>query len=101
MSGPTTQPVPILTEVVQAAAGVADSAPPAVAPAADERLLAEVLQRVDLLLEHRLREALGPLLARTADALIRELRGELQTTLRELVAEALQQALARRRDTDG
>ena len=48
--------------------------------------------------EVRLREALAPVLTRAADTLIREARKELTTTLRDAVARAVAQELARRRD---
>ena len=37
------------------------------------------------MLEHRLREALAPVLARATDALVREARNELAATLRDVV----------------
>jgi hypothetical protein len=46
----------------------------------------------------RLREALAPVLARAADALIRDARKELTAALREAVARSVAQELARRRD---
>jgi flagellar biosynthesis/type III secretory pathway protein FliH len=89
--------VPTLTEVVAAAASAE-----AAAEAPDEgRLVAEVLhelhQRIDLMFEYRVREALSPLLARVAETLIREAREELAATLRDVVQRAVAQELARRR----
>jgi hypothetical protein len=46
----------------------------------------------------RLREALAPVLARAADALIRDARKELTAALRDAVARSVAQELARRRD---
>lgn len=117
------QRVPTLTEVVawpQAPAshrGEAQLALPSVearpaeadmlgAPApplrvADEALiqgvLVEVQRQVDLMLDYRLREALTPLLNRAADNLVREARTELASTLRDVVARAVAQELARHR----
>lgn len=125
---PPPQRVPTLTEVVawpeSAAAavrpGAAADAPPreadlaAAAPSAPvqaeppaptlteeqliQRVLAEVQHQVDLMLEYRLREALTPLLTRAADSVIREARGELASTLRDVVARAVAHELARHRN---
>ena len=75
-------------------------APVAVLPP-DEQLIQRVLvdlqRQVDLMLEYRLREALTPLLARAADSVIRDARGELASTLRDIVARAVAQEIARHR----
>jgi hypothetical protein len=107
------QRVPTLTEVVQLAPpkpvqtlSQAAPAPEVVArpgaPTFDEaavaqRVMEEVQRQVDLMLEYRLREALGPLLARLSDTLIREARDELASTLREIVARAVAQEVQRHR----
>jgi len=62
-----------------------------------QRVLAEVQRQIDLTLEYRLREVLTPLLTRVADNVIREARGELASTLRDVVARAVAQELARHR----
>ena len=103
--------LPTLTEVVAAQQQAADAEAPAAAEAAgaaepDEdqltrQVLVDVERRIDLMLEYRLRDSLGPALARLSDALIREMRVELASTLRELVAEAVSQELANRRKRDG
>jgi hypothetical protein len=61
------------------------------------RVLADVQRQVDLMVEYRLREALAPLLARATDALIRESRAELASTLRDVVARAVAQEITRHR----
>lgn len=115
------QTVPTLTEVVdwhdpsQAAAGnspqpsggfdesmVMSSAMAPVASVLSEeqlsqRVLADLQHQIDLMIEVRLREVLTPLLQRTADSLVRDARGELASTLREIVARAVAQELARHR----
>lgn len=114
--------LPTLTEIIdvgaeaQAAAdgdaACGETAPPAAeaagapleaAAAIDEaqvvrRVLADLERQVDLLLEYRLREVLGPALARASDMLIRETRNELAATLRDIVARAVAHELARQRD---
>ena len=89
--------VPVLTEVVPLAPAV-----PARTAAIDEQAITEqVLQslqrQIDLMLEYRLREVLAPLLARAADGLVRDARTELAGTLREVIARAVAQELARQR----
>jgi hypothetical protein len=71
-------------------------------PAVDEeRLVANVLvelqRHADLMLEYRLREAIDPALSRLADGLVHDLREELAATLRDVVARAVSQELARQR----
>ena len=75
------------------------AAPPRVSEAELSRqVLADLQRQLDLMLEVRLREALAPALARAADALIRDARKELTAALRDAVARAVAQELARRRD---
>lgn len=62
-----------------------------------ERVLADVGRQVELMLEYRLRETLTPVLARAADALVREARNELAQTLRDVIARSVAQELARHR----
>ena len=68
---------------------------------AEEAMIQGVLvgmqRQVELMLEYRLREALTPLLARAADSIVREARTELASTLRDVVARAVAQELARHR----
>nr|WP_316639019.1 hypothetical protein [uncultured Roseateles sp.] len=62
-----------------------------------QHVLVDLQRQVDLMLEYRLREALSPALARVCDMLIREARNELASTLRDVVARAVAQELARQR----
>ena len=62
-----------------------------------QRVLADLQRQTDLMLDYRLREVLTPLLARATDNLIREARGELASTLRDMVARAVAQEMARHR----
>ena len=109
--------VPTLTEVVKLPDAPAVSAP-AAAPAASaapgfverranwppiqeeqvvQRVLADLQRQIDLMLETRMRETLTPALTRATDALVRDLRHELASTLRDVVAHAVAQELARHR----
>jgi hypothetical protein len=76
------------------------AAPPAPPPVDTHALVTEVLAelqpRLDMLFEARLREALAPALARAAEGLIREARGELGSALHGLVDDAVKRALQRR-----
>ena len=60
-------------------------------------VLVEVQRQVELMLDYRLREVLTPLLNRAADSIVREARTELASTLRDVVARAVAQELARHR----
>jgi len=119
LRNPPPQRVPTLTEVVQLpeespaaeVAAVAEAgmltaesllAAPVHTHAAAEadlaqRVLSDVQRQVDLMLEYRLREALGPVLARISEAVIREARDELASTLRDVVARAVAQEITRHR----
>ena len=58
-------------------------------------LLFELEGRVALALEARLREALAPVLARAADAMIRDAKQELSALMRELMEDAVTRAIER------
>ena len=79
----------------------APGAPPESAPVDEARIVDTVMaglqQRVDQMFEFRLREALGPVLARAADLVVSDARQELAHTLRDVVARAVSQEMARRR----
>ena len=121
------QRVPTLTEVIKnlpAEPDAAASSTPASQPASPplppdakmvpEALLAEVwlqesriasrvierLQpRIDVLFEHRLREALAPMVDRICAAVADDARKELAHRLREAVQQAVNEELGRHRDT--
>jgi 3-oxoacyl-ACP reductase-like protein len=107
--------VPTLTEVVKLPDAPAPAAAPAAAATAPDfverranwppiqeeqivqRVLADLQRQIDLMLETRMRETLTPALTRATDALVRDLRHELASTLRDVVAHAVAQELARHR----
>ena len=60
-----------------------------------QRVLFDLQSQIDQLLEERLREALAPALARLTDAVVRDVRDQLITTLRDLVAHAIARELGR------
>jgi alkylhydroperoxidase family enzyme len=94
---PRPQRLPTLTEVVDVNAPA-----PRPLPSEDElrkQILADVQRQVEQMLEVRLREALTPALTRLTDALVRDARGELASSLRDMVARAVAQELSRHRDS--
>lgn len=63
-----------------------------------QRVLLDLQRQIDLMLETRMRETLTPVLTRVTDALVRDLRHELASTLHEVVSHAVAQELARHRE---
>jgi hypothetical protein len=107
---PEADRLPTLTDVLELGRDGAEAAPPRAGAAVIapqpvgvtgselvDQVLAVLQPRVAALLEVRLREALAPVLARAADGLIRDARAELAPVLRDLVEEAVAQALRRPR----
>ncbi|HWI82703.1 hypothetical protein [Ramlibacter sp.] len=86
--------VPTLTEVVQPAAEPAPQAQPA-EPVAREELVQRVMQRVDLALERRLRETIAATVIEQTRTLAPLLRDEIESLVREAVAQAFQDELRR------
>lgn len=73
-------------------------APPTVSEAQlAHRVLSDVQRQIDSMLEFRLKEAMAPLLARHTDAIARDLRDELNRTLKDVVARSVAQELAKLR----
>jgi hypothetical protein len=113
---PVPQRVPTLTEVVQdvPVAPPTTAVPPRVEAdiASDpllaaaliqeariaEEVLASLQPRIDLLFEHRLRDALAPLLTRVYAALAQEMRVEVAAALRDVVAQVVADQVARHRN---
>ena len=102
--------VPTLTEVLLATNDAADaklaeafgshsaSETAEAAEAAEAADLLELIQqRIDMVFQTRLREAIAPALARLVDGLLRDLGPELARVLRDTAEQAVTQELARRR----
>lgn len=88
--------VPTLTEVVHSGPAPLTAATPE--PLSQELLAERVLQRVDVVLERRLREALGAVILEQTNALVPLLRQRLEAVVRQAVAEAVaEEARARQR----
>jgi hypothetical protein len=62
-----------------------------------QRVLDDLGGQIDLMFDHRMREAVVPALARAADVLIEDLKTELARTLHEMVSRAVAVELARER----
>jgi hypothetical protein len=60
-----------------------------------ERMLDDVLSQVEVMFEHRMREAMMPALMAAADSMVLQLRAELAPVLRELVSRAVTREMAR------
>jgi hypothetical protein len=83
--------VPTLTEVVGTPPADADRVP---AGFSQEQLVQRVMQRVDLTLERRLREAIATTVLEQTRLLGPLLRQEIEAVVRESVAQALAEELA-------
>ena len=91
--------VPTLTEVVRptappvAAPGkpAAKAAPSTDASGLEDQMVQRVMQRVDLILERRLREVVGQLILEHTQTLAPRLREEIETVVRESVNQAFEQ----------
>lgn len=102
---PVAAPNPAFARTEPAPLQALQSAPPAAVPPAagfDEeamvqRVLADLQRQIDLMLEVKLREVLTPALTRATDALMREARTELASTLRDIVSRAVAQENSRHR----
>jgi hypothetical protein len=77
--------VPTLTEVVGAAP---EARPAGEAGALEEELVHRVMQRVDLTLERRLREAVAATVLEQTRSIVPLLREEIEAVVRETVAKA-------------
>lgn len=103
--------VPVLTEVVQDGAPAAAPAPlpadPPPAPRAaalispeaealQDQILHSVMQRVDVLLERDLHDAVATMVLQHTHALVPRLREEIEFVVRQAVSEAVAAELARR-----
>jgi hypothetical protein len=89
--------VPTLTEVVQ-------SGPDTLAPISSfsqEQLAQRVLQRVDLVLDRRLREAIATVIVEQTNALVPMLRERIDGVVRELVAQAVAEEMDARQRGGG
>lgn len=85
--------VPTLTEVVHSGPVLlAPSSPPALS---QDQLAQRVLQRVDLVLDRRVREAIAAVVIEQTDQLVPLLRERLEAVVRQAVAEAVAEEIAR------
>ncbi|MGZ5194548.1 MAG: hypothetical protein ACXWJM_04300 [Ramlibacter sp.] len=85
--------VPTLTEVVKSSPASAG----ATLDVSEEQLIQRVMQRVDLALERRLREAIAAAVLEQTRSIAPLLRGEIEDAVRQTVAQAFAEELAARR----
>lgn len=90
--------VPTLTEIVQPEPSPAPVSGKGVTPMAmsaelEDQMVKRVLQRVDLTLERRLREAVGQLILEHTQTLAPRLREEIEEVVRQSVSQAFEQEL--------
>lgn len=88
-------PVVLTTEALALDERTPVPADPAVA--LTTQVLETLRPRIDALLEARLQAVIAPQLARLSEDLVQTLRGELVVAMRSLVAQAVDDLLARRR----
>ena len=88
--------VPTLTEVVRTQG--AGTAPSVKAVASEEQLVHRIMQRVDLSLERRLREAIATTVLDQTRLLAPLLREEIELVVRESVSQALAEELSATRN---
>jgi hypothetical protein len=60
----------------------------------NERVLNQILRRVDFVIEHRVKESLSDVLQATTDELVKEIRRGLQVTLEDVIKRAVAQEIA-------
>lgn len=61
----------------------------------NERVLRQILRRVDFVIEHRVKESLADILQVATEELIKEVRRGLQVTLEDVITRAVAQEIAR------
>lgn len=83
--------VPTLTEVIGSAAERKPAASPALS---QEEIVERVMQRIDLTLERRLREAIAATVLEQTRSLAPVLRDEIEAVVRETVSQAFADELA-------
>ncbi len=91
--------VPTLTEVVRSARPGAAANPARSMALLEEQLVHRIMQRVELTLERRLREAIATTVLQQTQMLGPLLREEIELVVRESVEQALAEELTTGRDT--
>ena len=90
--------VPTLTDVVRSSEHIPPNGTGAtVSHQFEDHMIHRVMQRVDLVLERRLREAVAQVILRHTQTLGSQLREEIELVVRESVTQAIAQELPLRR----
>ena len=90
--------VPTLTEVVHSGPAPLTGGNPGFS---QEQLAQRVLQRVDLVLDRRVREEIATVVLEQTSAIVPLLRERLETVVREVVAEAVAEEMQARQRSGG
>ncbi|RJX32153.1 MAG: hypothetical protein C4516_05875 [Oxalobacter sp.] len=61
----------------------------------NERVLGQILRRIDFVIEHRVKESLAEVLQSTTDTLVKDIRRGLHVTLEDVIKRAVAQEIAR------
>ena len=84
-------PLPVSVQPLSLDKELAASAP---STESQEHMVQRILQRVDLMLERRLREAVGQLILEHTQTLAPRLREEIETVVRQSISQAFEQEIA-------
>ncbi|EJL86805.1 hypothetical protein PMI15_01307 [Polaromonas sp. CF318] len=85
---PVAAPLPASGPAIAAPASPAQPAALAASPDLQEQMVQRVLQRVDLMLDRRLREVVGQLILEQTQSLAPRLREEIEDVVRQSVSQA-------------
>ena len=93
--------VPTLTEVVHSGPAPLTPSAPGAPAVSHEQLAQRVLQRVDLVLDRRVREEIATVVLEQTEAIVPLLRERLEAVLREVVADAVAEEMQARQRNGG
>lgn len=98
---PVNRPVPAESQAIQAtsAQGLSETEWNRMADQVSERVLQQMLGRIDFVLEQRVRDSLADVLQIAVEGLATEIRQGLQQTLEEVIARAVTQEITRMQST--
>lgn len=108
---PSDASIPVLTQIIAEPGDMAGASPFSVVAEArtgagederwktlelklNERVLRQILRRVDFVIEHRVKEALSDVLQQATDDMVKEIRRGLHVTLEDVIKRAVAQEIA-------
>ena len=95
--GARSSKLPLLTDELGASGKSSAATPARTEDELTQRILDDVLKRIEPTLEQRIHKALIPALTRVGQALLIQLRAELAASLRDVIARAVAEELSRHR----